>query len=101
MTPSTHTQIRMMELLFQRVPYGVTVVWVPDGEQVYKLLHSISKKKGHWLWKGEKKPASQQAHSDPTFQLGTFRLWSIERGKWMVGTKDPDMDKLKGWVESL
>lgn len=85
-----------LRLLFQRVPYGVEVVWVDNGDEVYKTLKQLSKLKGDWMWGGEAKGSTT-----PTFQYGTFRMWSSHRGAQMLATKQPDVEKLKGWVKSL
>ena len=98
---SKDPSVRAMELLFQRVPYGVEVVWIPNGEEVYSVLHPLANKVGPWLWKGERKPTYPQEHSDPTFQTQGFRVWSMDKGKLMVGTKAPDIEKMRKWVESL
>lgn len=85
-----------LTLLFQRVPYGVEVVWIDNGEEVYKILKPISKLKGEWMWNGEAKGSTS-----PTFQLGSFRMWSSHHGREMLATKQPDVEKLKGWVSSI
>lgn len=93
--------VRAMELLFHHVPYGVEVVWVDNGSQVYQLLHQLSKIRGDWFWGGEASPKWSNETCKPTFQFGTFRLWSRDHGKLMVATKKPDIDKMKGWVDSI
>lgn len=99
----TTTLARMMSdpeaqlrLLFQRVPYGVEVVWVDNGEDVYKVLKPLSKLKGDWVWGGEAKGST-----DPTWQYGSFRMWSSHHGKQMLATKQPDVEKMRGWVEKV
>ncbi len=85
-----------LRLLFQRVPYGVEVVWVDHGEEVYKVLKPLSKLKGDWVWGGEAKGST-----DPTWQYGTFRMWSSGKGKQMLATKQPDIEKLRKWVTKI
>ena len=83
-------------LLFQRVPYGVEVVWIDNGQEVYKILKPISKLKGEWMWNGESKGSTS-----PTFQLGNFRMWSSNKGREMIATKQPDVEKLRKWVDFI
>lgn len=85
---------QQLKLLFQRVPYGVEVSWVDNGEEVYKILHPLSKINGDWIWTGEK-----QGTTSPTFQMGGFRMWSSHKGANMLATKQPDVEKMKGWVK--
>lgn len=98
---SKDPSVKAMELLFQRVPYGIEVVWVDNGQEVYQLLQPLSKISGNWLWKGEHKPTYPNECSSPTFQLGTFRIWSMDKGRLMVATKQPDIEKMRKWVASL
>lgn len=83
-------------LLFQRVPYEAEVVWIDNGEEVYKILKPISKLKGEWVWNGEAKGSTS-----PTFQLGGFRMWSSNKGREMLATKQPDVEKLRKWVTKI
>jgi len=46
-------------------------------------------------------PKWNDGTATPTFQYGTFRMWSRDRGKLMVATKKPDTDRLKAWVNSI
>jgi hypothetical protein len=96
-TPQEH----FMRLIFQRVPFGVELVLVENGKEVYEILEPLSKIKGDWLWGGERAPKNEWEVSSPTFQYGTFRMWSVNRGDGMVATKVPDTDKLRKWVESI
>ena len=92
--------VKSLELLFQRVPYGLEVVWVDNSQEVWDLLYPLSKLKGAWVWNGEYKPSAGDEHSRPTFQVGKWRMWSMSKGKLMVATSQPDMEKMRAWVNS-
>ena len=98
---SKDPSVKALELLFRRVPYGIEVVWVDNGPEVYGILYPLSKQNGDWLWGGEAMPKWHDGSATPTFQYGTFRMWSRDRGKLMVATKKPDTDRLRKWVGSI
>ncbi len=99
--PTTRNITSELTLIFQRVPYGTKVEWVENGEEVYRILRPMSKLPGDWMWGGEAALKHYEQVAAPTFQYGSFRMWSLNKGKQMVATRQPDINKLKEWVNKI
>lgn len=80
------------------LPLNIQVEEVKEGTEVFEILRPIMGMSGKgWKWNG----VASIPYTLPTFDSHWWRMWCMRGGYPMVATRQPDLQKLKEWVDAV